>query len=78
MPEPRGFGFTIRAKVDVDHASDTVIRRSRTGFLVCINSTLVYWFSKKETSIESSTFGSEFTATKQCCGYLKGLSINYK
>jgi hypothetical protein len=24
MPEPHGFGFTMRAKVDADHASDTV------------------------------------------------------
>jgi hypothetical protein len=33
MPEPRGLGFVIRAKVDADHAADTVTRRSRTGFL---------------------------------------------
>ena len=64
MPEPSGLGFTLRAKVDADHASDTVTRRSRTGFLVYINSALVYWFSKKQTSIESSSFGSEFTAMK--------------
>ena len=39
MPEPRGHGFIMRAKVDVDHASDTVSRRSRTGFLDRIPST---------------------------------------
>ena len=33
MPEPRGLGFVVRAKVDADHASDTMTRRSRTGFL---------------------------------------------
>ena len=73
MPEPRGMGFTIRAKVDADHASDTVSRRSRTGFLVYLNSALTYWWSKKQTSIESSSFGSEFIAMKQCCEYLRGL-----
>ena len=26
MPEPRGHGFIMRAKVDADHASDTVSR----------------------------------------------------
>ena len=26
MPEPRGYGFIKRAKVDADHASDTVSR----------------------------------------------------
>ena len=73
MPEPRGFGFVMRAKVDADHASDTVTRRSRTGFLVFLNSALVYWSSKKQTSVESSSFGSEFCAMKQCCEYLRGL-----
>ena len=72
-PAPRGLGFTIRAKVDADHGADTVTRRSRTGFLVYINSALVYFMSKKQTSVETSSFGSEFTAMKQCCEYLKGL-----
>ena len=73
MPEPRGNGFIISAKVDADHASDTVTRRSRTGFFVWINSCLVHWFSKKQTSIETSSFGAEFIAMKQCCEYLRGL-----
>ena len=73
MPQPRGLGFVIRAKVDADHAGDTVSRRSRTGFLVYVNSALVYWLSKKQNSVESSTFGSEFTAMKLCCEYIKGL-----
>jgi len=73
MPEPRGLGFTMRAKVDADHASDTVTRRSRTGFLVYLNSAPVYWWSKKQTSVESSSFGSEFIAMKQCCEYIRGL-----
>ena len=72
-PEPRGFGFTIRAKVDADHATDTVTRRSRTGFIVYLNSAPIYWMSKKQSSIESSSFGSEFTAMKQCCEYIRGL-----
>ena len=73
MPEPRGMGFTIVAKVDVDHASNTVTRRSRTGILVYLNCSLVHWWSKKQTSIESSSFGAEFIAMKRCCEYLHGL-----
>ena len=73
MPKPRGMGYTIVAKVDVDHASDTVTRRSRTGILVYLNCSLVHWWSKKQTSIESSSFGAEFIAMKQCCEYLRGL-----
>jgi hypothetical protein len=66
MPEPRVQGFVIRAKVDGDHASDSVTRRSRTGFLVWINNCLIYFLSKKQTSVETSSFGSEFVAMKQC------------
>ena len=73
MPEPRGQGFVMRAKVDADHAGDTITRRSRTGFLVYLNCAPIYWMSKKQTSIESSSFGSEFIAMKQCCEYIRGL-----
>lgn len=72
-PPPRGFGFIMRAKVDADHAGDTVTRRSRTGYFVYLNSALVYWMSKKQVSVESSSFGSEFCAMKHCCEYLRGL-----
>lgn len=73
MPEPRGFGFVIRAKVDADHGTDTVTRKSRTGFLVWVNSALIYFWSKKQASVETSSFGAEFIAMKQCCEYLRGL-----
>ena len=66
-------GSTMRAKVDADHASNTVTRRLRTGFLVHLSSALVYWLSKKQTSVESSSFSAEFIAMKQCCEYLRGL-----
>ena len=73
MPRPRGFGFVIRGKVDADHAGDTTSRRSRTGFIVYLNCAPCYWLSKKQTSVESSSFGSEFVAMKQCCEYIRGL-----
>ena len=72
-PESRGFGFVMRAKVDADHATDSVTQRSRTGFVVYLNCALIYWLSKKQASIESSSFGSEFCAMKTCCEYLRGL-----
>ena len=61
------------SRVDADHAADTTNRRSRTGFLVYINSAPIYWMSKKQNSVESSSFGSEFVAMKQCCEYIRGL-----
>ena len=72
MPEPLGQGFVISAKVDADHAADTVMRRSRTGLFVCLNCAPVHWLSKKETSCESSLFGLELVAMKQRCKHLRG------
>ena len=52
-PKCRGFGLKIRACVDCDHAGDSIIRRSRTGFIVFLNSVPIYWTSKKQGSIET-------------------------
>lgn len=72
-PEPRGYGFKIRAYVDSDHAGDSTTRRSRTGFIVYLNNAPIYYTSKKQTSVETSSFGSEFIAMKTCCEYIRGL-----
>jgi hypothetical protein len=59
-----GWGFVMGAKVNVDHAADTVIRRSMLVFLVHLSSVLTSWFSMKQDGYESSTYGSEFIATR--------------
>ena len=76
--EPRGLGFVIRAYVDSDHAGESVTRRSRTGYVVLLNKAPIYWFTKKQIGIETSSFGSEFTAMKQCCEYLRGLRFKLR
>ena len=63
----------MSAMVDADHAADTATRRSRTGFLVHLNCAPIHWMSKKQNSVESSSFGSEFAAMKQCTECLRGL-----
>jgi hypothetical protein len=73
MPEPCGMGFRMRTFVDSDHAGESLTRRSRTGFLVYLNSAPIHWWSKKQTSCETSTFGSEFVAMKQAAEYVRGL-----
>ena len=64
MPQPLELGFVLQAKVDADHAADTVTRRSRTGFLIHLNCATVYWFSNNHTIAQSSSFDSEFVAMK--------------
>ena len=78
MITPRGLGFRIIVYVDADHAGDTITRRSRTGFIVFLNKSPIYWMSKKQNSVETSSFGSEFMAMKHCCEYVRGLRIKLR
>ena len=78
FPAPRGFGFKIRAFVDADHAGNLVTRRSRTGFIIFLNNSPIYWSSKRQSGIETSSFGSEFMAMKQVCEYLRGLRFKLR
>jgi hypothetical protein len=48
----------------LNHAADLGTRRSRAGVLLYLQSAPVTWYTKKQGSIETSTFGSEFTAMK--------------
>ena len=73
IPEPRGQGMITRCFVDANHAADTVSRKSRTGFIVYVNVAPVFWFNKKQTTVETSSFGSEFVAMKNCTEYIRGL-----
>lgn len=72
-PTAYGMELVIRGSVDADHAGDQITRRSRTGFIVFANMAPIHWLSKKQSAVETSTFGSEFLAMKHCCEYLKGL-----
>ena len=66
MPEPRGRMVTTTAFVDASHASDKATRRSHTGYIIFVNRAPIIWFSKKQSTVESSTFSSEFIAMKTC------------
>ena len=50
--------------VDSDHAANTVMRYSQTGLLLFVNRAPVTWFSKRQNTVKTSTFGSEFITMK--------------
>ena len=62
--KPRGKVTDMKAKVDSYHAGDKENRRSRTGYLIFCNISLVDWMYKKQPTIETSVFGAEFVAFK--------------
>jgi len=62
--------------VDADHASNRVTRRSHTGILILVNSAPIISFSKRQNTVESSSFGSEFIAMRIAVDLLQ--SLRYK
>ena len=75
-PEARGKPVQINLFVDADHAGNVVTWRSHTGILIYLNMAPIYWYSKKQSTIETSTFSSEFVALKIACE--KVISLRYK
>jgi hypothetical protein len=63
-PEPRGQDILISCFVDADHAGNQVTRRSHTGVILFCNRAPIVWFSKRQNTVETSTFGSEFIAAR--------------
>ncbi|KAL7472588.1 hypothetical protein ACHAXS_013574 [Conticribra weissflogii] len=75
-PEAIGKVVDLRMFVDSDHAGDQRTRRSRSGFLIYLNTALISWYSKRQSTIEMCTFGAEFVAMKTGVEALCG--IRYK
>ena len=48
-------------------------RRSFTGILIYVNRAPIIWYSKKQNTVESSTFGSEFVAMRIATEITEGL-----
>jgi hypothetical protein len=66
MPQPRGRSMQMIVFADADHAGDRVTRRSRTGILLYLNRAPILWYTKKQNSVETSTFGSVYGGKSSC------------
>ena len=75
-PEPRGRHVQVNCFVDSDHAGDRITRRSHTGIILYVNKAPISWFSKRQNTVESSTFGSEFVALRIATEQI--ISLKYK
>ena len=64
MPKPRGKKVVMTCWVDASHASNKLTMRSHTGIFIKLNGAPIAWYSKRQNTVESSTFGSEFVALR--------------
>ena len=70
---PRGQKVSTHCFVDSDQAANTVTRCSQTGLLLFVNRAPVTWFSKRQNTVKTSTFGSEFIAMKTAVEQVEAL-----
>ena len=56
--------MSTSAFVNADLAGDKSNRRSQTGVPIFCNKAHIHWYSKRQPSVEASTFGAEFRAMK--------------
>ena len=75
-PEALGNYIQTTCYVDSDHAGDLINRRSRTGVLIFCGMAPIIFYSKKQGSIETSSFGSELSAMKTAFELIEGLRYN--
>ena len=59
IPEPLGHGATLTTYVDANLYHDMITGHSVTGILHLINGTPFEWYSKKQSTVETATYGSE-------------------
>ena len=72
-PEALGRGVDINIFVDANHAGNNMTRRSHTGISIYCNCSPIVWFSKKQNTMETSTFSSEIIALNIAVELVKGL-----
>ena len=63
-PTPFGKPLITKTFVDANLMHDLVTGRAVTGILHFINQTPIDWYSKRQATVETATFGAEFVACR--------------
>ena len=64
IPEPMGHDIILTTFVDANLYHEWVMGRALTGILHLINQTPFDWFCKRQSTVETATYGSEFVAAR--------------
>ena len=64
IPEPKGKHVRPTTYVDANLCHDQVTGRAVTACLHIVNATPSHWHTKRHSTVETATFGSEFVAAR--------------
>jgi hypothetical protein len=78
MPVPLGLPVEVSCFVDANHAGNVVTRRSHTGLIIFVQNAPIIWYSKKQNTVESSTFGLELVALRVARDLISALRIKLR
>ena len=77
-PTPLGKFVTLTHYVDANLLHDLVSGKSVTGVLHLINQTPIDWYSKKQATVETATYGSEFVAARTAVEQIMDLRLTLR
>ena len=78
IPKALGKPVTSVSYVDANLLHDFLTGRSVTGILHLLNQTPTDWFSKRQSTVETATYGSEFTAARIAVEQIMDLRITLR
>lgn len=77
-PRPLGKPVVMTSYVDANLYHDMITGRSVSAVLHFLNQTPIEWFSKKQPTVETATYGSEFVAAKLAVQQIIALRIGLR
>ena len=70
--------MVLTSYVDANLYHDLMTGRSVSGVLHLVNQTPVHWFTKKQPTVETATYGSEFLAAKLAVEKIMAMRITLR
>ena len=77
-PRPLGKRVIHTAYKDANLYHDLTTGKAVTGVIHMINQTITGWFSKKQGTVETATYGSEFSAARTAIQQIMGLRLTLR
>jgi hypothetical protein len=77
-PKPLGKPVVMSTFVDANLYHDLVTGRAVTGVLHFFNKTVIDWFSKKQATVETATYGAEYVAARTAMEQIINLRIQLR
>ena len=78
VPKPKGKIVRLSSYKDANLYHDLISGRAVTGILHLANKTPIDWYSKLQSTVETATFGSEYSAGRTCTDQAIDLRLTFR